>query len=53
MDDVLEQTLGKIGGWQRTVIGYSKKVPQYGDTVSLVEREPVNDNIVDAGDQVA
>jgi hypothetical protein len=53
MGEVLDVTLRSIGGNSQTSIGFSKKVPQYGDGVSLslderavaVEREPANDNL--------
>jgi hypothetical protein len=35
MDDILGETLQRIAGTDHQSIGYSKNVPQYGDTVSL------------------
>lgn len=40
MDEVLDLTLRKISGIGKTATGYSKSVPQYGDTVSRAEGLP-------------
>ena len=54
MTQVLDLMLRNIGGNRRRSIGFSEKVPQYGDRVSLswaqpghaVEPETANDNLV-------